>query len=79
MTINGTLTIGAYVAYAGLVIWLIWPMRNLGRLIVQMSSGLVSYGRVMEVIKEEREPLTAGAYKPQGAVRGAIEFQERLV
>jgi len=38
-------------------------MRNLGRLIVQMSSGLVSYGRVMEVIKEEREPLTEGAYR----------------
>ena len=75
MTINGELTIGAYVAYAGLVIWLIWPMRNLGRLIVQMSSGLVSYGRVMEVIKEEREPLTAGAYKPRGEVRGAIEFK----
>jgi ATP-binding cassette, subfamily B, bacterial len=75
MTINGALTIGAYVAYAGLVIWLIWPMRNLGRLIVQMSSGLVSYGRVMEVIKEEREPLTEGAYRPQSAVRGAIEFK----
>jgi ATP-binding cassette subfamily B protein len=75
MTINGTLTIGAYVAYAGLVIWLIWPMRNLGRLIVQMSSGLVSYGRVMEVIKEDREPLTAGAYQPVSAVRGAIEFR----
>ena len=75
MTINGTLTLGAYVAYAGLLIWLIWPMRNLGRLIVQMSSGLVSYGRVMEVIKEEREPLTEGAYRPQGAVRGAIEFK----
>jgi ATP-binding cassette, subfamily B, bacterial len=75
MTINGTLTIGAYVAYAGLVIWLIWPMRNLGRLIVQMSTGLVSYGRVMELIKEEREPLTAGAYKPRGTVRGAIEFK----
>jgi ATP-binding cassette subfamily B protein len=40
-----------------------------------MSSGLVSYGRVMEVIKEEREPLTAGAYKPRGEVRGAIEFK----
>jgi ATP-binding cassette subfamily B protein len=75
MTIDGALTLGAYVAYAGLLIWLIWPMRNLGRLIVQMSSGLVSYGRVMEVIKEEREPLTEGAYRPQGAVRGAIEFK----
>jgi ATP-binding cassette subfamily B protein len=57
------------------LIWLIWPMRNLGRLIVQMSSGLVSYGRVMEVIKEEREPLTEGAYRPHSAVRGAIEFK----
>jgi ATP-binding cassette, subfamily B, bacterial len=75
MTIDGTLTIGAYVAYVGLVIWLIWPMRNLGRLIVQMSSGLVSYGRVTEVIKEEREPLTEGAHRPQSIVRGAIEFK----
>ncbi len=54
-------------------------MRNLGRLIVQMSTGLVSYGRVMEVIKEEREPLTEGAHRPQAAVRGAIEFRECLV
>ncbi|CAG0927380.1 putative ABC transporter ATP-binding protein [Thermoflexales bacterium] len=75
MTLNGVLTIGAYVAYVGLVIWLIWPMRNLGRLIVQMSSGLVSYGRVMDVVKEEREPLTEGAYRPQGVVQGAIEFR----
>jgi ATP-binding cassette subfamily B protein len=75
MTINGTITLGDYVAYASLLVWLIWPMRNLGRLIVQMSSGLVSYGRVMEVIKEEREPLTEGAYRPQTAVRGAIEFK----
>jgi ATP-binding cassette subfamily B protein len=75
MTIDGTLTVGQYVAYSSLLIWLIWPMRNLGRLIVQMSSGLVSYGRVTEVIKEEREPLTEGAYRPQGAVRGAIEFR----
>ncbi len=74
MTLNGTLTLGEYVAYAGLVIWLIWPMRNLGRLIVQMSTGLVSYGRVVEVIKEVREPLTEGSIKPHGSVRGEIVF-----
>ena len=34
MAINGTITVGTYLAYAGLVIWLIWPMRMLGRLIV---------------------------------------------
>ena len=65
MAINGEITVGTYVAYAGLVGWLIWPMRNLGRLIVQTSTGLVSYGRVMEIIKQKREPLTEGEYITQ--------------
>ncbi len=51
MAINGTISVGSYLAYAGLVVWLIWPMRMLGRLIVQTSTGLVSYERVMQIIK----------------------------
>jgi ATP-binding cassette, subfamily B, bacterial len=75
MAINGTITVGTYLAYAGMVVWLIWPMRNLGRLIVQMSTGLVSYGRVMEVIKEDREPLDQGDHLPKENVRGEIVFE----
>lgn len=60
MAINGTITVGTYLAYAGMVIWLIWPMRNLGRLIVQMSQGLVSYNRVAEIIRQDREPMDVG-------------------
>ena len=75
LTIAGTITLGEYVEYAGLVIWIIWPMRNLGRLIVQMSTGLVSYGRVVEVIREAREPLSAGAHTPTQPVRGELVFQ----
>jgi ATP-binding cassette, subfamily B, bacterial len=74
MAINGTITVGTYIAYAGLVVWLIWPMRNLGRLIVQTSTGLVSFGRVTEIIREKREPLEAGSYQPIGDPRGAITF-----
>ncbi len=66
MAINGTISVGTYLTYVGLVIWLIWPMRNLGRLIVQTSTGLVSYGRVMEIIRQDREPLTAGNVPPTG-------------
>jgi ATP-binding cassette subfamily B protein len=76
MTINGSITVGTYLAYTGLVIWLIWPMRNLGRLIVQMSTGLVSYHRVATIIREEREPLTAGSYLPPDGVRGELVFQD---
>ena len=74
MAMNGTITVGTYLAYTGLVVWLIWPMRNLGRLIVQTSTGMVSYGRVVELIKEEREPLDVGAFVPSGAVRGEVAF-----
>ena len=74
MAINGQITVGTYMAYAGLVGWLIWPMRNLGRLIVQTSTGLVSYGRVLEIIKQKREPLTEGSHRPEKPVHGELVF-----
>lgn len=75
MAINGAISVGTYLAYAGLVIWLIWPMRNLGRLIVQTSTGLVSFNRVMEIVRQEREPLSEGDYHPDGDVRGELVFK----
>jgi ATP-binding cassette subfamily B protein len=75
MAINNQITVGTYLAYVGLVIWLIWPMRNLGRLIVQASTGLVSYGRVMDIIKEDREQLTKGLQPPSDELRGEIVFK----
>jgi ATP-binding cassette subfamily B protein len=76
MAINGTITVGTYLAYVGLVIWLIWPMRNLGRLIVQTSTGLVSFGRVMEIIRQDREPLTTGNAPPEATLRGELVFDQ---
>jgi ATP-binding cassette subfamily B protein len=75
MAINGEITVGMYIAYVGLVVWLIWPIRNLGRIIVSASTGMVSYGRLMEVVKQAREPLHDGKYQPSGAVRGEIVFE----
>ena len=76
MAINGEITVGMYLAYVGLVVWLIWPIRNLGRIIVSASTGLVSYGRLMEVVKQTREPLFDGKVQPTGPVRGEIIFEE---
>jgi ATP-binding cassette subfamily B protein len=75
MASQGTITLGDYLAYAGLVIWLIWPMRNLGRLIVQMSTGMVSFDRVATVIRQDQEPLNEGTVRPEGCPRGEIAFQ----
>ena len=75
MAINGEITIGTYLAYAGLIVWIIFPMRNLGRLIVQMSTGMVSYNRVMDIIRQDREPLDTGKYRPKVDLVGKIEFE----
>ncbi len=76
MVMDGTLTLGAYLAYAGLLINIINPIRNLGRLIVHMSTGMVSFERVMHVIREEREPLTKGAFQPEGSLKGEVVFKD---
>jgi ATP-binding cassette, subfamily B, bacterial len=76
MAINGEISVGTYIAYVGLVVWLIWPIRNLGRIIVNASSGVVSYGRLMDVVKQQREPLFEGSIQPQGPVQGDIIFED---
>jgi ATP-binding cassette, subfamily B, bacterial len=76
MAINGEITVGTYLAYAGLIVWIIFPMRNLGRLIVQLSTGQVSFGRVMEIIKQDREPLDEGDYQPAQGTKGSLDFIE---
>ncbi len=76
MAIRGEISTGEYLAYAGLIIGLIYPLRGLGRFIVQMSNGLVSYDRIYKIIKEDREPLDQGNYKPRGGIKGAFEFNQ---
>jgi len=74
MSINGVISVGDYLAYTGLITYIIFPMRNLGRIIVQLSTGMVSFGRVREIIKEHREPLDEGNHLPEKAVRGELRF-----
>ncbi len=73
MVINGEISLGTYVAYTGIVVRIIWPMRELGRLIVHMSTGLVSYGRVMQILKQDREPVDDGS-RPEANLRGEVVF-----
>jgi ATP-binding cassette subfamily B protein len=75
MVIRGELSVGSYLAYVGLVVWLIFPIRNLGRTIVQTSTGMVAYGRLMEIVKQAREPLFDGT-QPEAPVRGDVVFED---
>ncbi len=74
MVMDGTITLGTYLAYVGMIIWIIEPMRGLGRIIVQASMGLVSYERVSDIIRADREPLTEGLATLPKPLRGEIVF-----
>jgi ATP-binding cassette subfamily B protein len=74
MTINAELTTGEYVAFTGMLIWIIFPMRNLGRLIVQMSMGLVSFDRIRYIIREPQEAIDTGLSPTAKRVSGHIVF-----
>jgi ATP-binding cassette subfamily B protein len=76
MAIDGVITVGTYVAMTSLVIWIIWPLRNLGRLIVQVSTGLVSYRRLADIIAQDREDITTGMVHVDSPVRGEIVFDD---
>ncbi len=75
LAIDGVITAGTYITYTGLVIQIIWPIRNLGRLIADSSTGVVAFGRIQTIIKEDREPLTQGSHKPNGNLQGAVRFE----
>ncbi len=74
MALRGQITVGTYLAAMGMVVWIIWPLRNLGRLIVQISTGLVSYKRVSDVIREDRETIHDGSVPLGTSVRGEVVF-----
>ncbi len=75
MAVRGEITVGTYIAVMGMLVWIIWPMRNLGRLIVQVSTGLVSYRRVADVIEQDREDIVAGSVPLDAQIRGGLTFE----
>ena len=76
MVMDGTITLGTYLAYVGLMGGILWNVRGVGGLIVQLATGLVSYERVAEIVGEEREPLGDGG-TPSGQVQGAFVFDNQ--
>lgn len=71
MTISGAITPGTFLAYLGMIVWILWPLRNLGKMLAQSSMAMISYGRVAEIIQEQREQLDSGSHATSGNLGGA--------
>ncbi|HET7554868.1 MAG TPA: ABC transporter ATP-binding protein [Gaiellaceae bacterium] len=57
--IDGTLTVGSFVAFSAYVVMLVWPLRILGQRVTTVQKALAASGRITEVLEAEpalREP-----------------------
>jgi ATP-binding cassette subfamily B protein len=56
---RGTMSVGTFVAFLQYETMLVWPVRQLGRILTEMGKAAVSLGRVQEILQQPRESQPA--------------------
>ena len=75
-TIKGEISLGTLLAFSTYVGMLLWPIREMGRILTDLGRALVSVGRLQEVLETPVESLDTGLHLPAGTrLKGQIEFQ----
>ena len=72
-SVNGQLSPGTFIAFYTYCNWMIWPVRQLGRVLSELSKTLVASGRIGEVLAVKPETDPPDALKPE--LKGEISFQ----
>ena len=72
-SVQGTLSPGTFIAFYTYCNWMIWPVRNLGRILSDLSRTLVASGRVRDILSVEPETDPADALTPE--IKGEICFK----
>lgn len=70
---QGIITLGTLLAFSTYVGMLLWPVRQLGRVLTDMGKALVSIERIQEILDEPIEDLDDGISKEK--LEGNIEFK----
>jgi ATP-binding cassette subfamily B protein len=72
-SVQGQLSPGTFLAFYTYCNWMIWPVRQLGRILSDLSRTLVASGRVSEILSVEPETDPSDALTPE--LKGEICFQ----
>ena len=72
--VNGEMTAGNYVAFVSYNAMLVWPVRELGRTIADLSRAGVSIDRIRYIMNSEAEELDRGSSDFSGTETPLIEF-----
>lgn len=72
-TAQGSLTIGTLVVYTTYIGMLLWPVRQMGRILTDMGKALVAVERIQTILDEPMEILEENHKHPQ--INGQITFK----
>lgn len=69
---KGRITLGTVILFITYIRNLIWPVRQLGRVISDMGQALVAFGRIIEILEKPAEPKFVQGLTPE--IKGNIVF-----
>lgn len=73
MAVSGEISLGTVILFSTYVNYLIWPLRNLGRVLSDLGKSKVSLGRLREILDSPVEHEPGRALEPE--IRGAVDFR----
>jgi ATP-binding cassette subfamily B protein len=74
MTFTGEITLGTIVAFVQYLFMIIWPMKILGRLVVELGKSSVSWKRINKILNTPSDNINKGL-NPESKLNGKIEFR----
>ena len=69
---KGIISLGTLLAFNAYVGMLLWPVRQMGRVLTDLGKSLVSLGRINEILEEPVETFKGST--PKSKIHGDIEF-----
>jgi len=73
MTVNGDLTIGKYIAFLSYIGMIVWPLRQLGRIVGDFGKTTVALDRLDEIVLKPSEHDGDTDFQPP--IKGKVEFR----
>lgn len=73
MAANGHLTVGEYIAFLSYIGMVVWPLRQLGRIVGDFGKTTVALDRMDEIVLQESEHKNDSMNQPE--IHGKVEFR----
>jgi len=72
LTVDGKLTVGEYIAFLSFIGMIVWPLRQLGRIVSDFGKTTVALDRLDEIMLKDSEHVDDSEDKPE--IKGTVEF-----